>query len=384
MATTTEQHVKTEVERDAKQSAKSLKNFFNKFNNDWVMNFASALAFNLITAILPILIAIVAIAGFVVGSLNSNAKTQLIDHLKVIFPGSDSFLSLAFNSLNKNAGLLSIIAILLAIFGGSRLFISMEGYFDIIYHTRPRNVIRQNIMAIIMMLVFIVLTVPMTLAASIPALVQSLFKDLALSQLANNGFLIGLLGILVSLLVSWVLFEAIYIVVPNQHISFRKSWPGAVAAAALLQIYLSLFPLYITHFLGSYSNKTAGTTGFAVILLFFFYYFAVILLIGAEINAFFAEGVQVTPDNLAVMVHKLTGHMATSQKDVQEQAPPSHKGAQPKDIVPKGTDHQPRLSKQRKPVVTDSDTPKALVFVEVIAGTALAFVVQLFQLRRKK
>jgi len=84
------------------------------------------------------------------------------------------------------------------------------------------------------------------------------------------------------------------------------------------------------------------------------------------------------------MVHKLTGHMATSQKDVQEQAPPSHKGAQPKDIVPKGTDHQPRLSKQRKPVVTDSDTPKALVFVEVIAGTALAFVVQLFQLRRKK
>jgi len=384
MATTTEQHVKTEVERDAKQSAKSLKNFFNKFNNDWVMNFASALAFNLITAILPILIAIVAIAGFVVGSLNSNAKTQLIDHLKVIFPGSDSFLSLAFNSLNKNAGLLSIIAILLAIFGGSRLFISMEGYFDIIYHTRPRNVIRQNIMAIIMMLVFIVLTVPMTLAASIPALVQSLFKDLALSQLANNGFLIGLLGILVSLLVSWILFEAIYIVVPNQHISFRKSWPGAVAAAALLQIYLSLFPLYITHFLGSYSNKTAGTTGFAVILLFFFYYFAVILLIGAEINAFFAEGVQVTPDNLAVMVHKLTGHMATSQKDVQEQAPPSHKGAQPKDIVPKGTDHQPRLSKQRKPVVTDSDTPKALVFVEVIAGTALAFVVQLFQLRRKK
>ena len=405
MATGTEQHVKTEVEQDAKKSVKSLQNFFNKFNNDWVMSFASALAFNLITAILPILIAIIAIVGFVFGNLDPTAESQLLDHLKVIFPGSGNFLQLALASLNKNAGILSVIAILLAIFGGSRLFISIEGYFDIIYHTRPRGVIKQNIMAIIMLLIFIVLTVPMVLAASIPTFIITVLKDLSFNQLVGNSilnFIFWVIGILVSLFISWVLFEAIYIVVPNQHISFRNSWLGAVVAAVLLQIYLQFFPFYTAHFLGSYT----GNIALAIVLLFFFYYFAVILLMGAEINAFFAEGIHSTPDNLAVIVHKYTSHLATSEKDIQEQAPPSHKGVEPKDIRSKSearrqqaqaitapahdelehTNHTDHQSKKRKSKSNSANTgtPKALVFAEVAAGTTLAFVVQLFQIRRKK
>src|SRR6266849_3554565 len=356
MASSTEGHIKTEVEHDTKKGVESLKDFFNKFNNDWVMSFASALAFNLITAILPILIAIIAIVGFVFGSLDPTAESQLLDHLKVIFPGSGNFLQLALASLNKNAGILRVIAILLAIFGGSRLFISIEGYFDIIYHTRPRGVIKQNIMAIIMLLIFIVLTVPMVLAASIPTLIITVLKDLSFNQLVGNSilnFIFWVIGILISLFISWILFEVIYIVVPNQHISFRNSWPGAVVAAVLLQIYLQLFPLYVVHFLGSYT----GNIAFVIILLFFFYYFAVILLIGAEINAFFAEDIQATADNLAVMIYKFTSHTATPEmkiqeetasshkeveleaKDIQEQAPPPHREMEPQekdihDLIP--------------------------------------------------
>jgi hypothetical protein len=258
-------------------------------------------------------------------------------------------------------------------------------------------------MAIVMLLVFIVLTVPMVLAASIPAAIQSIGSTIGLGPLVSNVFVNWLVSIIVSLFISWVLFEAIFIVVPNQHISFRNSRLGALVAAVLLQIYLQLFPLYVTHFLGNYT----GSIALAVILLFFFYYFAVILLIGAEINAYFAEGIQVTPDNLAVMVHKLTSHLATSQKDVREQAAPSHRDAEPKDSISEGqqqaqagqrvdnmrlqqigsidsTNHATYRAKKRRPVVADSDTPKGLVYAQVAAGTALAFFIQLFQIRRKK
>src|SRR5437660_4203451 len=319
----------------AKQGAQTLQAFFNKFNNDGIMGFASALAFNLITAILPMLIAIVAIVGFSVRNLDPLAEQQLINHLQSIFPASGNFLSIAFASLKRNVGILTVIAILLALFGGSRLFVSMEGYFDIIYHTRTRTIIKQNIMAIVMLLIFIVLTAPMMFAASIPALLQVVLRDTVVNQLPGSGFFFGLFSILVSLCISWVLFEAIYIVVPNQHISFRDSWLGAVVAAVLLQLYLLLFPLYVAHFLVSYTDKTAGTTGLLVILLFFFYYFAVILLLGAEINAFFAKNIKATPDNLAAMVHNLTSHLPTTEKDVHEQATPSHKQTEPKDIRPK-------------------------------------------------
>ena len=389
--------LKTEVG----QGAKSLMGFFNKFNNDWVMNFASALAFNLITAILPILIAILAVAGLIFAHLDPTAETQLIDHLNQIFPSSRAFVTLAFNQLNKSAGILVIIAVLLAIFGGSRLFISMEGYFDIIYHVRPRGVIRQNIMAILMLLIFIILTVPMVFAAAIPTFIITVLKDLSLNQFVGNGvfgFLVWVIGILFSLFITWVLFEAIYVVVPNQRISYRNSWLGAVVAAVLLQIYLQFFPFYTAHFLGNYT----GNIALAIVLLFFFYYFAVILLIGAEINAYYKEGIQVTPDNLAVMVHKLTSHLATSEKDVREQAPPSHREEEPKDIVPKGTAteqqqqtqpmqtgptnnqvhleqtgsidharsiiHRPR---KRRSVAADSGTSKALTITEITLGTAL-------------
>lgn len=97
-------------------------------------------------------------------------------------------------------------------------------------------------------------------------------------------------------------------VVPNQKISFRESWLGAVVAAVLLEIYLVLFPLFVAHFLGIF----AGTLGL-LILLIFFYYFALILFLGAEVNAFVAQGVHETPQDLVTMVHTMTSHLPTRE-----------------------------------------------------------------------
>ena len=406
--TVPEQQKTSGVKQTAEKDVKTLQAFFTKFNNDWVMNFAAGLAFNLITAIVPIVIAIISIIGLVFGSLDPTIKYEVLTRIQGVFPppvSSGQVLGPALASLSKNAGLLGIIAILLAIFGGSRLFVTIEGYFDIIYHTRPRDVIKQNIMAVIMLLVFVVLVPLMAFASSLPALVQSLLHATPLYQIPGSGFFFSLIGILVGLLISWILFEAIYIVVPNQHISFRNSWLGAVVAAVALQLYLVLFPFYANHFLG---NDT-GKAGFAIVLLFFFYYFAVILLLGAEINAFFAEGVRATPDSLPVMVHKLTSHLLTTEKEIQEQAPPSHKDVEPKDIRPKSEvqsleaqaakatqvtnapgqveptstkeDHAAHQEKKRKP--SSKGSSGALIAAEAIAGTSLAFIVQLFGLRRK-
>src|SRR5260370_8563415 len=116
--------------------------------------------------------------------------------------------------------------------------------------------IPQNIMAFCMLLLFIVLAVPMLLASSIPALLQVLLEHTIVHQLPGNGFFFGLLGILVSLCLSWVLFEAIYLVVPNQRIGFRKSWLGAVVAAVFLHILFTLLPPFITPFFNTSEHYT--------------------------------------------------------------------------------------------------------------------------------
>src|SRR5260370_37429162 len=115
----------------------------------------------------------------------------------------------------------------------------------------------------------------------------------------------------------------------KQGIRFGKSWVGGGVGAVVLQLYVLLFPLYVTHFRVSYTDKTAGTTGLLVILLFFFYYFAGILLLGAEINAFFAKGINVTPANLAAMVYNLTRHLPTAETDRHELAAPFQRQNEP-------------------------------------------------------
>lgn len=405
-----------EIVQKAEKEIKPIKAFITKCNNDWVMNFAAGLAFNILTAIVPIVIAIVSIAGLVVGFLDPAARTKLLASISSIFPSTlssngQNILAPVLVSLSKQAGFLGIIAILLAIFGGSRLFVTMGGYFDIIYHTRPRNVIKQNIMALIMMLVFIVLVPVMVFAGSGPALVFSLIRATPLGKVPGIDLLFGLGGLLAGVISAWVFFVVIYIVVPNQHISFRNSWLGALVAAILVQIYLTLFPFYVTHFLNNYTGS-AGAAGFAIILLFFFYYFSVILLLGAEINAFFAEKIRATPESIPAMIHRLTSHLPTSEAGVKEQAAASHKGEEPKEILPqnkaqqletqakgetapngKGQDEDTRPTRpahsnhHHKGHKKKSSAPKSslrLTLVELVAGTALAFLLELFRLRRKE
>src|SRR5436853_6250411 len=95
-------------------------------------------------------------------------------------------------------------------------------------------------------------------------------------------------------------------------------------------MYSLLFSPFVSHFLGIF----AVTLGL-LILLIFFYYFALILFLGAEVNAFFAQGVRETPQDLVTMVHTMTSHLPTSEEAIKEQASASHKGEDPKDIRPK-------------------------------------------------
>ena len=303
---------------------KSIQAFITKFNNDWVLSLASGLAFNLMVAIIPIIIAMIALAGFIYGGLNPAIQEELIQHIQSIFPPpipSQEIVGLALNTLSQDAGVLAIIAIVMAIIGGSGLFVAMEGQFDIIYQIGTRGIVQQYMMAFSMLLVFVILSPFMIFANSIPTIVHSFVQTTPLGPIASNGFGFDLLTIFCGLLATWVLIEIIYLVVPNQHISFRESWFGALLAAVAIQAYLQLFPYYVTHFLSGYT----GTVGFAIIFIFFFYFFAVILLGGAEINAFYAQGKRALPDNMAVIVHNLTNQMSHDGKDLQEQNVAPHK-----------------------------------------------------------
>jgi membrane protein len=277
--------------------------FIVKFNNDWVMNLAAALAFNLLTAMAPLAVALLAIPGLFMA--RAEVRAYLSRLILSIFPStaaSPDLIEALLRQLNRISGPLGIVAVIVALFTGSRLFVLLEGCFGIIYHRRPRGLIRQNLMALGMLVLFAVLTPLMVFTASLPALVISLLERTPLGQLPGVGFLFSLGGLLGGILIAWAFFLTIYTFVPNRRIRWRSTWRGALLAAFLTQAYLALFSFYASHFL----SGLGGQIGFAIILMTFFYYFAVILLLGAEVNAFFGEKVRSTPADLVTLVAQST------------------------------------------------------------------------------
>src|SRR5947209_10467478 len=104
------------------RDVKPIQAFFTKFTNDWSMNLSAMLAYNLLMAMFPIFIALVSILGLILGTLDPNAKAHLIAQIGGVFP-SPQVLDPASKQLAKDSGILGIIAIILALFSGSRLFI---------------------------------------------------------------------------------------------------------------------------------------------------------------------------------------------------------------------------------------------------------------------
>jgi YihY family inner membrane protein len=313
-----------------------LQTFFVKFANDWSMMFAGALAYSLLTAVVPIIIAMISILGFALGPQQIQAILQTMITILPALSSQQGVIQHSLDQLSKQAGFLALIAILLALFGGSRLFIGLEGFLDIVYRVRPRTLIPQNIMAIFMMLLFILLVPIMFFAATLPSFLLQFVSSLPVlktlpffSIVANNPLAIYLAGALGGLLAAFLLFLAIYIVVPNQRISLRHSWLGAIVSAVALELFISVvFPFYVTYFMRNY----VGQAGFAVVLLVFFYYFAIILILGAEMNAFFLEQVRPLPNDLATFVSTMAGKL---NRDMPETESPSHVNPQPTDRADK-------------------------------------------------
>ncbi|MFL5656194.1 MAG: YihY/virulence factor BrkB family protein [Ktedonobacteraceae bacterium] len=412
MATGTKQRGVTGALQSVEKETRPFQQFITKFNNDWSTTLSAALAYNLLMAIFPIALAILAILGFVLGSLSPTQYTHLKTQLLTVLPvSSQGIVDGATNQLAKSSTILALVAVVLALFNGSRLFILIEGIFGIIYHVRHRTFIKQNLMAIGMLILFIILIPIMAFASALPAVVLSILPGSSVL-----AFLGGILGVLIA---SYILFQAIYMVVPNQHISFRNSWLGALVAAIALDIYLTLFPLYVQHFLAS---GPAASLGSAIFLLIFFYYFAIILLIGAEVNAFFAEGVKATPVDLVTLVHITTSHLPKTKEDKDQQAAASHKEApigsaaaethvdetvansdleayasitnatapaphRQEQQASAGSAHGKDEKKDERETKKDHAKPttsRVGTAIEALAGTALAFVVELVRMRRGK
>jgi membrane protein len=252
---------------------------------------ATVIAWNGLTAIFPIALALVAISGFILGIVGVGNQI-VISEVVQAFPRDANAQQEALAAL-KTIGDKPLVFALIALAGylwtASNLFGAIEAAFDAVWHCGRRPFLRQKLMALGMMAIFSVLAViGVGTAALLPLLRQLPNVPSSVTDLLNFP-----LQFAVGALAGFLLYLTIYYVVPNRKQRLSRVWPGALFAGIGFELLTLLFPLYIG--LNTGINQFGKQFAFLFILLAFFFFLGLITMIGAELNVVLFESVERQP-----------------------------------------------------------------------------------------
>jgi membrane protein len=324
--------------------------FWTKINNDWIFNWAAALAYTLLTSIFPLFLVILAVGGFVLGALSVSSLTQLENALAGGLPGGaggagGEIVRAVIRQLNQSAGIYLAVGVVGAIVAGSGLFLSLESVFGIVFRLRGRDPIPQRIMAISMVLLYVILVPVMVAASILPSTILA-----ALPLLSENPAVapvVQAVGVIIAFISAFLFFGVVYFFVPNRRMKFEEIWLGTLLSAALLVLYERLFPIYDQLFL---RNNSGSIVGFVVIILIFFYYLAFILLLGAEVNSM-VLGLRPTTASLGGLLQEL------QRRDIMIEAPDAYAVPAPSGSASSGPGNEPVAPPATSPPHLENASP---------------------------
>src|SRR5437899_11628437 len=195
-----------------------------KFLEDQAPNWAALIAWNALFAMFPIVTIAASILGYAL-ILFGHANDAVYQTIFTAIPGDlkqqDELLR-AVSGVKSQSGILLLVGLVGLLWGGSALFGAMEQAFAVIYHTRPRDFVRQKLIAFGMVLLF---TVLVGVAVATSAILPALRHIPDIPSLLYSGTAAFILQVIVGLVAGFLLFFSIYFVIPNRTQDFRKLVP---------------------------------------------------------------------------------------------------------------------------------------------------------------
>jgi membrane protein len=252
--------------------------FVKKLMDDQAPNLASLLAWGTLTALLPLLLGVLSLAGLVLR--DPRTLNQVYSTLLALLPSdiAGPVTGILEGIRDAPAGSVGIVALLLLLFNGSAFFSNMAMVFDLAYRVEGRNPVAERLIALVMLMVTTALLVISTLAAGLSSLVDNLPSALPIGPVLGHA-----LGWSIAILSVFILFVLMYRVLPNVQQSWSSVLPGAVLSSVLLLVVSQVFPLYLALFP---PNQAYALFGVFLIFTFWLYLVGFVFVLGAELNAF--------------------------------------------------------------------------------------------------
>jgi len=261
------------------------KKVIRAIRDDHLLDRASALAFNFILALFPLLLFLLAMLG-VFASHGNTLQRDLLGYLaQVLPPAAYQMISHSLEEVTRNAGGTKLtVGIVLTLWfassGMSSMISSLHGAYEV---KEARSFIKVRLIALGLTIAMSVLVISALFAVLAGAYVAEVVGSYyGLHEITIFAWRVG--EIVVAITFITFAFSLIYYFGPDLEEQHRY-WitPGSIIGVVLWIAASFAFRAYL-HFFDGYS-KTYGSLGAAIILLLWLYITGFAFLIGGEINA---------------------------------------------------------------------------------------------------
>jgi membrane protein len=270
---------------------------FARWNADKAPRLAAALAFTTIFALAPVLVIVIAIAGYAVGVANGTGHAAIEDKLLLAIQASagpeaaDVVRQMVAASLDKprQSVLAQVAGWVALVLGAAGLFAALQDALNTIWHADPPKkrlwrAIRDRVASIGMLLAIGFLLLVTTAINAAIAYVSAYVA--AALPFPGAGLVFAVVNWIVSVALITLLFAMMFKYLPDVKIEWRDVWTGALVTAVAFVIGQVLIAFY----LGWAGVASAyGAAGSLLAILLWVYYSSMILLFGAEFTRVYAE-----------------------------------------------------------------------------------------------
>jgi membrane protein len=260
----------------------------SKADEDNIFFMAGAITFNLLVALIPLILLFIGISGFVLTSRFPDPASVLIPFLLGNLPTVGGEVDLTarvegvINTLLADRASFSLVGLLVFVWISTRLVGTLRTVLrEIFDFPHGRGIVRGKLFDALMVVVGGFLFV---LNIGITVLVEAI-EELGISMTGLEGpgltlFRQGLAQFLAFSFI-WVLFLLVYRFFPPRRIPWRTALTAATFTGVLFEATKLLFSWYVTN-AANFGTVYGGLTG-AAVLFFWIYYGAIVYILGGEV-----------------------------------------------------------------------------------------------------
>jgi membrane protein len=282
-ATRARQEQEEAAEADGQASAPSgawaiAKQVFQEFGRDHGTLMAAAVTFYLMLSIVPLIVVGVSIFGYVMS--DEQARSTVLQFATQYLPEQRELLVNSLDAVQEARGTIGLIGLATLLLTASGGFATLETAINAIWKVENRSFLMNKLYAFLMLLLIgslavasVAITTVLSWAESIPGL-----------GWLSSSWVGMVLGPLLSLTISGVMFSLIYKLLPNVHVEWKPALIAGFITAVLWEAFKYAYTWYTSSSFQGDQAATYGVLAGFVGLLFWIYYSSALVLLGSELT----------------------------------------------------------------------------------------------------